>query len=613
MPVDLENLVGMMDRTALNHSSHIAQIYKVEGEWRHRTYHELWQTVHHIAFGLMGRGIRTGDRVAIISRTRPEWVIADYGILSAGAVTVPIYPSLTAEQVAYIIEDAGVTTAFVENRDLAKKLPGSVVPILFDVTPQFYTLDQLIAHGATQLPPDPHPKDALHRDTLATVVYTSGTTGPPKGVMLTHGNILSNIESIIAITDHYPVMKVQEDDLALSFLPLSHILERMTHGFLIATGTTIAYAQSIDTLADDLKAMHPTILVAVPRVFEKVYARIIGQVSETSKIKQTVFHWAIAVGRKKYRLMQQRRRVGFWLRAKLLIANRLVYQTLRAALGGRLRYIVSGGAPLTEEIGEFFYAVGFAIFEGYGLTETSPVLTMNRPDRVRYGTVGIPVPNVDIRIAEDGEILAKGPNVMQSYWNRPQDTAEALIDGWFHTGDIGHINPEGSLTITDRKKNLLVLSTGKNVVPAPVEQRLILSPLIEQAVLIGDGRKYVTALLYVPGQEALTWGKNHGYEISYREIIGLPEFREYLHQEIRRLTEDFAEFERPKRFAFLLNEMTEETGELTPSLKDLALNRYLLEKSISGSGQSHQQHYHWQLGYHTIPPSIMDLTYCPIR
>lgn len=564
-----QNLVDLLSRAVGHDPSRVAQIYKVDGQWHRRTFQEFWDAIHHTALALRSLGIRPGDRVAIISHTRAEWVIADYAILALGAVTVPVYPSLKADMVEYILEDSGTRLVFAENHEQTAKIPPAVPAVVFDRATDHQTLEQLLAKGATKPKYPPLTWDAVTRETLATIVYTSGTTGLPKGVMLTHGNVLANIESIIALADEYPNhFKVRPDDVALSFLPLSHILERMTHGYLLASGATIAYAESIDTLADNLKDIRPTIMIAVPRVFEKVHARITGQVSESRRAKQMIFRWAIAAGQKKYRLELKERRPGMRLRLKLKIADRLVYRTLRQAMGGRLRLIVSGGAPLSQEIGEFFYAAGFAIYEGYGLTETAPVLTMNRPGHIRYGTVGMPVPNVELRIAPDGEILARGPNVMAGYWNLPEETEKALAGGWFHTGDIGQWNPDGSLSVTDRKKSLLVLSTGKNVAPAPIEQRLIVSSYIEQAVLVGDGRQYVTALLYVDPAHARKWAQERQIlDLSYERVLALPDFQETLAHEIDRLTAGFAEFERPKRFLLLPQELTEDRGELTPSLK----------------------------------------------
>lgn len=564
------NLVEMLSTTVSRYPDQPAQRYRDQGQWKSRSYQELWDIVGDVARGLSLLGVAPGDRVALISKTRPEWVIADFAIMSLGAVTVPIYPSVGSEQVKYILNDSGAQVIVAEDMTQCGKIPESyTVVIISGDFPGAKTLDWLRRSGAMVKSSDWLPAlGAIPRDQLATIVYTSGTTGIPKGVMLSHGNLLSNIEGILELGTRYEKLRTGPEDTALSFLPLSHVLERMAHAFLLHEGVTIAYAESVDALAEDLREIQPTILIAVPRVFEKVYDRITGQIQKEALPKRAIFNWAIRQGRRRYRLAQTGASPKGLLKLDLAVADRLVYKKLRNALGGRMRLIISGGAPLAKEIGEFFYAAGIEIHEGYGLTETSPVLTVNQPGRVLYGTVGQALFNVRLKIAHDGEILAQGPNVMQGYWKRPEETREALSEGWFHTGDIGSLTSDGVLTITDRKKYLIVLSTGKKVAPSAVEQRLILSPYIDQAVVLGDQRKYITALVYLNEDHVKKWATEHGLgHLSYPLLLRQSVLYDMVMSEVKRTTARLDPFERPKKVAFLPNEMTEETGDLTPSLK----------------------------------------------
>ncbi len=562
-----ENLPSLLLDSAHRFGDQPAQRFKMQSQWRTRTYRELWNEVVTIAHGLQTLGIHDGDRVALIARTRPEWVIADYAILSLGAVTVPIYPSLPKDQAAFILEDSGAKAAFVEDAGQAAKVPARLPGVAMDGHPRgcqswLWLRETGLMETEEALP---HP---VRRDHLASLVYTSGTTGSPKGVMLTHGNILANAEGFHALADEHPDMNIGPGDVALSFLPLSHILERMAHAFQLSRGITIAYAESPDTLASDLVETSPTIMVAVPRVFEKVYAKVQEEVSNESPVKRRVFAWAVSTGLRQYRLSLEGRPIPRSLRLQQRAADRLVFSKARQALGGQLRYVISGGAPLARDIGEFFYTMGVTIIEGYGLTETSPVLTVNPLDSPRYGSVGRPLPNVEIAVAEDGEILARGPNVMAGYWNRPEETSEVLKDGWFHTGDIGELTADGRLVITDRKKALLVLSTGKNVAPGLVETRLILSPYIEQAVVVGDRQKFVGALLYLNAEKVLEWAQQHQVALAgYEDVLTHPDLHHFIMGEVERVTAPLAAFERPKRIRFLPHELTESSGELTPSLK----------------------------------------------
>ncbi len=555
------NLTEILRRSAATWPAQTAQRYWDGTQWRGRSYRQLWELVQDTARGLKALGVQPGDRVGLMAHTRPEWVVADYAILCLDAVTVPIYPSATPGQVAHIIEDAGLEWVIVETPSLAEKTGHLNRCIVMDSRFEGRTFASLRSAG-----PELTPQNG--RDDLATLVYTSGTTGLPKGAMLTHGNLLSNVESVVRISDGEPAMRIATDDMALSFLPLSHILERTGHNVLLHQGATIAYARSTDTLAEDLAELKPTLMIAVPRVFEKIYARIVSQVNGYSAAKRYLFQRAVEAGQKRYQFLSRGEPVPIVLERGADWYDRLVFKKVRQAVGGRLRYVIAGGAPLVPEIGRFFFAAGIPVLEGYGLTETAPVLSVNLPPVPRYGTVGRPLPGVDVAIADDGEILAHGPNVSAGYWNLSEATAESFRDGWFHTGDMGELTTDGFLRVTGRKKYIIVLSTGKNVAPEAVEQKLILSPLIEQAVVLGNGRKFVSALLYLDPAQLQHWIERNGKQaLGTPILLKDPDLIAYVMGEVERATRDLAPFERPKRIGLLPRALSEEAGELTPSLK----------------------------------------------
>jgi len=409
-------------------------------------------------------------------------------------------------------------------------------------------------------------------DDLLTIIYTSGTTGEPKGAMLTHGNLTSNITGALQIVE------ANENDTFLSFLPLSHGFERMAGHFLATgSGACISYAESIDTVAENMLEVHPTLMVAVPRFYEKVYARVIDSISTSSKISQKIFWWAINVGKKAVFLKSENRNTGAILDNQLKIAQKLVFSKLYEKIGGNLRFFVSGGAPLSKEIAQFFQAAGIPILEGYGLTETSPVISVNPLSKCKVGTVGPKLPNIEVKIAPDGEILTRGPHVMLGYYKDEASTRDVLdADGWFHTGDIGMIDGDGYITITDRKKNILVTSGGKNVAPQPVENALVTSKWIEQIVVIGDRRKFVSALVVPAFVNLEDWAKENNLQFHSREeLIALPAVKELYDRVIAESMEGFAQFEKIKKYVLLPSEFTIESGELTPSLK---VKRSVVEK-----------------------------------
>ncbi len=556
-----------------------ALMYKSDGSYKGISYSEMRSKVETFAFGLSALGIERGDRVAIISENRPEWVISDQAIVALGAVGVPLYPTMTAKQIEYIFNDAGVKIAIVSNQFQLNKV--------MRVYPDIKTLERVILiSDKGQIPePDTIGLTSVHEmgekrrkedpellarsirsvqpDDLLTLIYTSGTTGNPKGVMLTHNNLVSNV---IASAE---VIEFGTQDRMLSFLPLSHSFERMAGYYTaMACGATIAYAESVETVRDNMIEVRPTIVTTVPRLFERIYSRVMKQVDAGSPLKKKIFFWALDIGHR-YARAARKGSIPIGLRLNHAVADKLVYGKLRERTGGRMRFFVSGGAALAKEFGEFFEAVGLKVIEGYGLTESSPVITANRLENYKFGAVGHPIPGVEIKIASDGEILARGPNIMKGYYNDEKATREAIDEeGWLRTGDIGNIDAEGFLHITDRKKHLFVSSGGKNIAPQPIENLFLSNKYIEQFMLIGDRRMFLTALI-VPDFDALAEfadARNITYA-SVADLVKEPEINELIDKEINKIQKDLANYERVRRFTLLEKQFSIEEGELTPTQK----------------------------------------------
>jgi long-chain acyl-CoA synthetase len=535
----------------------------------------------------LGRlGIATGDRAGLVCESRPEWSIADLAILAAGAITVPVYPTLSAAQTRFILDDAGVKVVVVSDDtqlakilDLAPALPSLAAVIVVAPSgalprpspggPEVHALREVVAEGRARLAADGslarQYEDQARRvgaADIATIIYTSGTTGHPKGVVLTHRNLLSNLVAVNA------VVGIRGDDAPLSFLPLSHVFERVSLYLFLLLGCHVTFAESLQTVSRDLVRVRPTVMTGVPRVFEKFHHAVLDALANAPAPRKALFHWAMRVATAVSGARLAGRRPPLLAALQRPLADALVLRRIRARVGGRLRLMVSGSAPLSHTTGEFLFAVGLPICEAYGLTESSPGISVNPPGAVRLGTVGIPVPGVDVRIADDGEVLVRGPNIMRGYFNRPEETAAALRDGWLHTGDIGHLGADGYLTITDRKKDLIVTSGGKNIAPAPIELRLKENPLVSEAVLVGDRRKFPAALIipdFVVLEEQL---RAAGAASGSREHLAARADVQAIYQAILdEINVNLAQFEKVKRFALLPQEMTIEGGELTPTLK----------------------------------------------
>ena len=567
----------MVQNTIQQYGSKTALSHKVDKKYQDISYATLAERIKDFCLGLTGLGLQKGDRVALLSENRPEWAITDLATLAGGGVTVPMFSTLTSAQVEYIVRDSGAKILCVSSERQLQKIKDwdANVPtnlqhiVIFDdlQDDSVRTFDQVCELGQQVENGDQvyqQASEAVEPDDLASIIYTSGTTGDPKGAMLTHSNFMSNAQAATEIVSITP------DDVFLSFLPLSHVFERMGGHYLpLSGGATIAYAESLFTIRQDMQEVRPTIMMSVPRLYEGMHERIIRSVKEGSSTKQKIFHWSVGVGAKVSQAIQRKRKPNPVLSLKASIANKLVFQKLKAVTGGRLRFFVSGGAPLSKAIAEFFHAAGILILEGYGLTETSPVISVNQPDRWKFGTVGPIVPGVEVKIAEDGEILSRGPHIMQGYFNKPSDTAEAIdADGWFHTGDIGEIDAEGFLTITDRKKNILVLSNGKNVAPQPIENQLKQSPYISEIMLLGDQRSTVSALIVPSFDELKEYTEAQQLEAEdIPALLQTQEVQRLIRSEINQYSADFADFERVRRFTLMAEEFSEKSGEMTPTLK----------------------------------------------
>ena len=579
--VEFETIVEMIERLTVkfSHTDRPVLLNKVDGVYQGISFAEFRRQIEQFANGLASLGVHRGDNIAVISENRPEWPIADVAMISLGAVNVPLYTTLSPKQVEFIFNDAGVKVAIVSNQLQLNKVLKIIdnvptikrIVIFTDKTPQpderIQTFSAVLKSGKQFKKDNPHHVDEERRkvkpEDLITVIYTSGTTGNPKGVMLTHRNLVSNVKAALT------AIPITKDDVMLSYLPMCHSFERMAGYYTpLSCGASIAYAENIDSLRDNMIEIRPTIMTTVPVLLERIYNRIMKQMSSASPLKQRIFSWALDTGRT-YARARRTGKIPLGLKLARAVADLLVFRKIRSRTGGRLQFFASGGAALAKELGEFYESIGVMVIEGYGLTESSPVISCNRLDSYKFGTVGQPIPGVRVKIAPDGEILIQGPNVMRGYWKNPRETALAIdADGWLRTGDIGHIDEEGFLAITDRKKHLFVSSGGKNIAPQPIESLFVQCQYVSQFVLIGDRRMFCSALI-VPDLEAVgSYAAAHHIRTStpeellrHKEVIGL------FDREINRLQKDLSQYERVRKFMLLPAPLTIESGELTPTLK----------------------------------------------
>ncbi len=573
------NVAQLFLETVDTHRKPDALKFKKAGAWHSISHDKVYDDVRHLTLGLGALGVRAGDRVAILSENRAEWLLSDFACVMSGAISVPLYPVLPAEQIAYQLRDCQAAAIFVSDdeqlekiRELKTELPALKHVITYEQLARSdgtMPLREVLERGECELashPDSEYRQRALSTDPhdVLTIIYTSGTTGRPKGVMLTHNNVTSNVSSLLRAFDIGP------DDISLSVLPLCHVYERTAgHYVMFKGGVTMCYAESFAKVGENMREIHPTVMTMVPRGYEKMYERVQEAARDGGRLKQRILQWAAEVGGKRLDRRLAGQDVGPWLELQYRLAHRLVFSKLHAQTGGRMRFFFSGGAPLSPDIARFFLSAGLTILEGYGLTETSPVIAFNTPDDLRLRSVGRPIRGVEVAIAEDGEILTRGPHVMKGYYAMPEATAEAIdSDGWFHTGDVGHLDDEGFLFITDRKKELIVTAGGKNIAPQPIENRVKINPYVNQVVMIGDRRKF-PALLIVPNVEQVeSWARSQqiGYE-GRDELLRSEKVMEFLEDAILSPLSDLARYQQPKKIALLPAELTVEGGELTPTLK----------------------------------------------
>ena len=573
-PDEPATLVDVFNGIARDHKRPDTLNYKSEGRWVSVSSDELLVRAKRIAAGLHAIGVHRGDRVALLSESRVEWTLTDAGSIFAGTIDVPIYATLTPPQVRYILNDSGACVLFLPNRekfielrDALGECPQVKHVIFFEKGGEGMTLAELEERGRELEQREPghidHSVVQTQPDDLATIIYTSGTTGEPKGVMLTHSNLVSNL---IDSSGHHDF---GEQDTALSVLPLSHVFEREAMYMYLHKGMAVYFAESLQTVGPNLREVSPTVLVGVPRIFEKIYQRIREAAAERGKVSVALLAWSLSVAREYAEFVLGHKPVPASLKFKHSIASKLVFSKWQRAFGGKMRLLVSGGAALSEELSYIYLGAGIPIVQGYGLTETSPVITTSSIDEIRPGTVGKAIPNVEIRIAEDGEIEVRGPNVMRGYYNKPEETRAVFTsDGWFKTGDVGALDKDGFLCITDRKKELFKTSGGKYIAPQPIEQAIKGSRFVSQVVLIGAERKFPAALIVPVWEQLESYCKLKGISVSSRsELCRHPRIIDLIQRQIDALTPNLAKYERIKKIALLENEFTIEGGELTPTLK----------------------------------------------
>ncbi len=570
------NLPQVFLQRAAFFSKKVALRYKTrEGYSGVCTWQEWMKIVRETAMGLHSLGIRKGDHVGILAENSPEWTFADLAILSLGAVTVPIYPTASLEDTRHIIDHADLKALFVSTEEQYRKIEGfraRFLPagiILFnpggvrDVPTLETSRETGRSHDLNHGDLYDQCVKSVGPDDLATIIYTSGTTGAPKGVMLTHRNFIANYQG------SFQRVQIDDRDSVLSFLPLSHVFERLAgYYFQAAYGVSIAYAESFMTVAEDIRKVKPTIVVAVPRFYEKTYTRILEEVQKAPAWKQRLFNWAVRIGTKTAQMKLREQSVPLWLAFYNWIAKGVVFNKIKRAMGGRIRFFISGGAPLSKDLARFFFAADIMILEGYGLTETSPVIAVNALDDFKFGTVGKPISGIRVKIADDGEILTQGPCVMQGYYRNPHATAECIKDGWFYTGDIGHFDDEGFLHITDRKKDIIVTAGGKNVSPQNIEGRILSDSLFSQALVLGDKRPYLCALLVPNKQEILHFAEQHRVsDLPYEKLMEHIGIQSWVRERLEKRMEGLASFETVRAFILLPHEFTLVAGEMTPTLK----------------------------------------------
>jgi long-chain acyl-CoA synthetase len=583
----IETLPQLFLTTVASYPKDDYMMYKKDGSYRSLSTAEFAKRVRQFSLGLAALGHRPGDRLIILAESSPWWVMTDLANVCAGGVTVPIHSVLTPEQIKYIINDSEAGIVVFSNREIWKKLealrPGlprvrAFISFDEDAPEGVASFDKVREMGGRVDGEDARQFETMANTVrpgdLAAIIYTSGTTGVPKGAMLTHANFVSN--TIGAST----VIKISDKETGFSFLPLSHTLERIGMLAYLYNGCSIAFAESMNTLLENLLEIRPHLMVSAPRIFEKIYAGIMNKVLSSPPLKKKIFFWALKVGKKHGANKLGGQPISPFLQAKRNLAHKLVFEKIIGLTGGRIRLFLSGGAPLSKDIAEFFYAIGLLILEGYGLTETSPVISLNAIGHMKFGSVGKPIPGVEVRIAEDGEILTRGPHVMKGYYKMPDETAEVFNGDWFRTGDIGRFDEDGFLVITDRKKDIIVTSGGKNIAPQQLENLLKASPYISNAVVTGDRRKFVSAIIVPNFEKIEDYAASRGIPTANRSgLVRNPDIVGFLMGEVDRTTADLASYEKIKKIVVLERDFEIDAGELTPTLK---VKRNIIENKYRG-------------------------------
>jgi long-chain acyl-CoA synthetase len=583
----IETICQLFINTIKSYPKDDLMLYKVKGHYTPISTEEFGEKVINFSLGLKALGLNAGDKLIILSENRPEWTMTDVATLCLGGITVPIYTNLSPEQIKYIVNDSDAKVVVCSNEELwgnvesiKNELPlvSHFITFLPDAPEGMKTFNNILELGKQKSQEEPELFDqlalAVKPADVASIIYTSGTTGEPKGVMLTHSNFISNVTSVSAI------LPMSHDDTCLSFLPLSHSYERTVTFAMLCNGCTVGYVESMETVAENMLEVRPTIMGAVPRIFEKIYAKVMDNVLSSSNLKRKIFFWALNVGKDYGSRHLEKKPIPGFLRFKRNLAYKIVFSKIIEKTGGRIRFFVSGAAPLSKDIAEFFYAMGIVILEAYGLTETSPAVTFNTFEDLKFGTVGKTIPGVDVKIAEDGEILIKGPNVMKGYYKKEEETKEVIRGEWFYSGDIGYLDEDGFLVITDRKKDIIVTAGGKNVAPQQIENLLKTNLYITTAVAIGDARRFISALIVPDFDKLEEYAKLN--EISFTDrsdLVAKDQIVDFVLSEVDKSLKDLAAYEKVKKIALLDRDFEIAQGEITPTLK---VKRNIIEKKYAG-------------------------------
>ncbi|MEE9502652.1 MAG: long-chain fatty acid--CoA ligase [Candidatus Aminicenantaceae bacterium] len=583
----IETICQLFINTIKSYPKDDLMLYKVKGHYTPISTEEFGEKVINFSLGLKALGLNAGDKLIILSENRPEWTMTDVATLCLGGITVPIYTNLSPEQIKYIVNDSDAKVVVCSNEELwgnvesiKNELPlvSHFITFLPDAPEGMKTFNNILELGKQKSQEEPELFDqlalAVKPADVASIIYTSGTTGEPKGVMLTHSNFISNVTSVSAI------LPMSHDDTCLSFLPLSHSYERTVTFAMLCNGCTVGYVESMETVAENMLEVRPTIMGAVPRLFEKIYAKVMDNVLSSSNLKRKIFFWALNVGKDYGSRHLEKKPIPGFLRFKRNLAYKIVFSKIIEKTGGRIRFFVSGAAPLSKDIAEFFYAMGIVILEAYGLTETSPAVTFNTFEDLKFGTVGKTIPGVDVKIAEDGEILIKGPNVMKGYYKKEEETKEVIRGEWFYSGDIGYLDEDGFLVITDKKKDIIVTAGGKNVAPQQIENLLKTNLYITTAVAIGDARRFISALIVPDFDKLEEYAKLN--EISFTDrsdLVAKDQIVDFVLSEVDKSLKDLAAYEKVKKIALLDRDFEIAKGEITPTLK---VKRNIIEKKYAG-------------------------------